>query len=81
MIFQAELIQALADIVGAILTFLNPIVSPMGSWMVAWMDMVLPFFPTDSLITYIVLVDPTGIHLITFTNIKQLSVAIHLCPL
>jgi hypothetical protein len=45
--------QALADIIGAILNFLKPIVSPIGAWMVNWINTVLQFFPADSLTIYI----------------------------
>jgi hypothetical protein len=47
--------QMVADIVGAILNFLRPIVSPIGSWMVNWINVALQFFPADSLTIYIVI--------------------------
>ena len=47
--------QLLADFIGSILSFLKPIVSPIGSWMVDWINVVLQFFPTDSLTIYIVI--------------------------
>ena len=54
MIFATvDYIQIIADIVAAILNFLNPIVSPMGTFMVYWMEYVLQFFPQDDLIVYI----------------------------
>lgn len=54
MILQAvDFIQLIADIVAAILNFLNPIVSPMGMWMVNWMEYVLQFFPRNDLTIYI----------------------------
>ncbi len=56
MIFQAvDFIQIIANIVAAILNFLNPIVSPMGEFMVNWMEVVLRFFPQpqDGLIVYV----------------------------
>ena len=46
--------QLFADIIAAILNFLRPIVSPMGQFMVLWMDFVLQFFP-DGLFTYIII--------------------------
>ena len=56
MILQAvDYIQIIADIVAAVLGFLNPIVSPLGLFMVNWMEYVLQFFPTDNLIVYIVI--------------------------
>ena len=53
MILQIDFVQIIADIVAAILNFLNPIVSPMGSFMVYWMEYVLQFFPQNDLILYI----------------------------
>ena len=53
MILQVDYIKIIADIVAAILNFLNPIVSPMGSFMVNWMENVLQFFPQDNLTVYI----------------------------
>lgn len=53
MLLQVDIFQALADIIGAILTFLKPIVSPIGAWMVDWIEFVLQFFPTDSFSIYI----------------------------
>jgi len=50
-----DLIQTIADIVAAILNFLNPIVSPMGVLMVSWMDYVLQFFPENNLTFYIII--------------------------
>jgi FtsZ-interacting cell division protein ZipA len=47
-------LQLFADIIAAILNFLRPIVSPMGQFMVLWMDFVLQFFPVE-LLTYIIL--------------------------
>jgi hypothetical protein len=47
--------QVLADFIGAILNFLKPIVSPIGAWMVNWINTVLQFFPSDSLMIYIVI--------------------------
>jgi hypothetical protein len=56
MIFQAvDFLKILADIVGAILNFLQPIVSPIGAWMVNWIDVALHIFPTDGLTLYIVI--------------------------
>ena len=38
-----DLIQTLADIIGAIMIFLKPIVVPIGSWMVSWITVVIDF--------------------------------------
>ena len=56
MILQTvDSIQIIADIVAAILNFLNPIVSPMGLMMVNWMEYVLQFFPQNDLTIYIII--------------------------
>ncbi|MFX1417791.1 MAG: hypothetical protein ACFE9N_02595 [Promethearchaeota archaeon] len=44
MILQGlEFYQVLADIIGAILTFLMPIVAPIGVWMVDWITVTIGF--------------------------------------
>lgn len=43
MIFQAFL-EVLAEIIGAIILFLKPIVVPIGEWMVGWITAVIDFF-------------------------------------
>jgi hypothetical protein len=44
LIFQgADFFQVLADIIGAILTFLMPIVAPIGQWMTDWITVVIGF--------------------------------------
>ncbi|MBY9018030.1 MAG: hypothetical protein KGD66_04270 [Candidatus Lokiarchaeota archaeon] len=48
-----DFLQVFAEIIGAILTFLKPIVSPIGAWMVEWIEVVLGVFPDDSLSIYI----------------------------
>jgi hypothetical protein len=54
LIFQTiDFLQTFADIIAAILNFLRPIVSPMGSWMVNWIDVVLNYFPFGDLMPYI----------------------------
>jgi len=50
-----DFIQVIADIVAAILNFLNPIVSPMGAIMVYWMEYALQFFPRNDLTAYIII--------------------------
>ena len=37
------MLQTLADIIGAILIFLKPIVTPIGQWMVDWITVVITF--------------------------------------
>lgn len=54
-LIAVDSIQIIADIVAAILTFLNPIVSPLGLFMVNWMEIVLQYFPRDNLTMYIVI--------------------------
>ncbi|MFX0017140.1 MAG: hypothetical protein ACFFAK_01505 [Promethearchaeota archaeon] len=56
MIFQAvDFLQVLAEIIGAILNFLKPIVSPIGAWMINWIEVVLRIFPKNDLTLYIIL--------------------------
>ncbi|MFX0003992.1 MAG: hypothetical protein ACFE9C_03900 [Candidatus Hodarchaeota archaeon] len=44
MILQAtDFFQVIADIIGAILTFLIPIVAPIGAWMTDWITVVIGF--------------------------------------
>ena len=56
MILQtSDIIQLIADIVAAILNFLKPIVSPLGGWMVSWIETALKFFPQKDMLFYIIL--------------------------
>ena len=48
-----DFLQVFADIIGAILNFLSPIVSPIGAWMINWIEVVLKVFPDDSPLLYI----------------------------
>ena len=50
-----EILQIIADIIGLILLTLKPIVTPIGQWMISWVDFLLRFFPTGSLAIYIVI--------------------------
>lgn len=50
-----DILQALADIIGAIVTFLKPVVAPIGQFMIYWIDFTLSFFPTGSWILYFIL--------------------------
>ena len=50
-----EILQIIADIIGLILRILQPVVTPIGAWMVSWVDFLLGFFPTGSLTIYIVI--------------------------
>jgi hypothetical protein len=44
MILQAaDFYQVLADIIGALLTFLGPIITPIGLWMTDWITIVIGF--------------------------------------
>lgn len=54
-LLAVDYIQIIADIVAAILIFLNPIVSPLGWFMVNWMEIVLQYFPKDNLTVYIII--------------------------
>ncbi|MFX1587179.1 MAG: hypothetical protein ACFFC1_03405 [Promethearchaeota archaeon] len=56
MILQTvDFLQVLAEIIGAILNFLKPIVSPIGAWMINWIEVVLRIFPKNDLALYIIL--------------------------
>lgn len=52
---RIEFLQILADIIAFILGLFQPIVTPIGEFMVLWIDVVLGFFPTESLTFYIVI--------------------------
>ncbi|MBY9006842.1 MAG: hypothetical protein KGD63_08795 [Candidatus Lokiarchaeota archaeon] len=54
MIYQ-DFLQGLADIIGAIIGFLKPIVTPIGEFMVTWIEYVLVIFPRENFIVYIVI--------------------------
>ena len=52
MIYQTiKELQILADIIGSILLFLKPIISPIGDWMIGWISVGMEFlrdnFSTD----------------------------------
>lgn len=60
MIFQTIeiFLQTLADIIGAILLFLKPIVTPIGEFMVSWITIVIDFLKenfTNDLSIFIVI--------------------------
>ncbi|MFX0082211.1 MAG: hypothetical protein ACFE94_10715 [Candidatus Hodarchaeota archaeon] len=58
MIFQMDFLEILANIVGSILLFLKPLVTPIGQWMVDWITATTQFFKENlgtSLIFYIVI--------------------------
>ena len=50
-----EILQVIADIIGAILAIFKPWVTPIGAWLVSWIDVLLRFFPADNLTIYFVL--------------------------
>jgi len=52
-IFQGvDYLKIIAQVIGEILTFLKPIVSPIGEWMVKWIEVALNVFPTNNLTLY-----------------------------
>ncbi|MBD3198233.1 MAG: hypothetical protein GF317_24500 [Candidatus Lokiarchaeota archaeon] len=56
MLYQSpDILRTLADIVGALLGFLAPIVTPIGEFMVLWINYVLLIFPDDNLIIYYII--------------------------
>ena len=50
-----EILQVIADIIGAILNFFKPWVTPIGAWLVSWIDVLLGFFPANNLTIYFVI--------------------------
>jgi len=50
-----EILQVIADIIGTILAFFKPWVTPIGAWLVSWIDVLLGFFPADNLTIYFVI--------------------------
>jgi len=58
MIFQTDFLQVLADIIGAILLGLTPIIVPIGEWMVGWITAATQFMKDNfgtNLTIYIVI--------------------------
>ncbi len=58
MIFQMDFLQVLADIIGAILLGLTPIIVPIGNWMVSWITATTQFLKDNlgtNLTIYIVI--------------------------
>ncbi len=49
-----DIFQTLADIVGAIVAILQPIVTPIGDLMILWIEWALQWFPTNSWLVYII---------------------------
>ena len=50
-----EILQVIADIIGGILAFFKPWVTPIGAWLVSWIDVLMGYFPADNLTIYIVI--------------------------
>lgn len=50
-----EFLQLIADIIGYILKLFQPFVTPIGVWMVLWINTLLEFFPANNLTIYIVI--------------------------
>ena len=50
-----EWMQVLANIIGFILNIFKPIVTPIGSWLVIWIDFLMNFFPSENMTIYIVI--------------------------
>jgi hypothetical protein len=56
MIIQfTDVFQLIADIIAIIVSFLQPIVMPIGAWMVDWITFLLQFFPKNSWTLYIII--------------------------
>ena len=52
---RVEWMQVLAAIIGFILEIFKPIVTPIGEWLVVWVDFLMNFFPSESLLLYIII--------------------------
>jgi len=58
MFYQVERydwLQVLADIIAFILEIFKPVVTPIGEWMVTWIDFLMNYFPADTLLIYIII--------------------------
>ncbi|TFF95862.1 MAG: hypothetical protein EU547_07060 [Promethearchaeota archaeon] len=55
MFLLLDILQDLANIIGAIVMFLKPFVTPIGEFMIYWINFALSFFPTESWIIYIII--------------------------
>ena len=52
---RAEWLQIIANIIGFILNIFKPVVTPIGEWMVIWIDFLMNFFPDNNLTIYIII--------------------------
>ena len=50
-----EFMQVLAHIIGFILEIFKPFVTPIGEWLVIWVDFLMNFFPSENMTIYIVI--------------------------
>ncbi|MFX1392674.1 MAG: hypothetical protein ACFFAH_03785 [Promethearchaeota archaeon] len=50
-----EWLQVLANIIAFILDIFRPLVTPIGEWMVSWIDFSMNYFPADALLIYIII--------------------------
>lgn len=50
-----DLLETIAVIIGNIIGFVKPYVSPIGEWMVVWVQFLLQYFPDSNLLMYIVI--------------------------
>ena len=52
---RIEWLQIIVNILAFILELFKPIVTPIGEWMVLWIDFLMNFFPDDNLTIYIII--------------------------
>jgi ABC-type proline/glycine betaine transport system permease subunit len=56
LIFQGfDYFELISDIISVIVRFLQPVVTPIGEWMIIWINFALAFFPKENLIIYIII--------------------------
>lgn len=48
-------LQSLAEIIGIILNFFKPVVTPLGEFTVLWIDFLMNFFPSKNITIYVVI--------------------------
>lgn len=50
-----DILEFIAIIIGYIIEFVRPFISPIGDIMILWVNILLPFFPDSNLTIYIVI--------------------------
>lgn len=49
------ILEIIAVIIGNIIEIIKPYISPIGDWMIIWVNFVLQFFPDSNLTIYIII--------------------------